>query len=88
MRRTAEFKLKNASILDNLMPVDEEKSFLENNVVNVLVDRDQKGRRILITYNGGKYISFPLDNIACYLLFYGIQVSSSNRRGRGDWFDD
>jgi hypothetical protein len=56
MRRAAEFKLKNGSILDNLMPVDEEKSFLENNVVNVLVDRDQKGRRILVTYNGGKYL--------------------------------
>jgi hypothetical protein len=37
------------------MPVDEEKSFLENSVVNVLVDRDQKGRRILITHSGCKY---------------------------------
>jgi hypothetical protein len=63
MRRVADFKLKNASILDNLMPADEEKSFLENKVVNVLVDRDQKGRRILVTYNGGKYDLFPLCNI-------------------------
>lgn len=55
MRRTAEFKLKNAALLDNLMPIDEEKSLLENNVVNVLVDRDQKGRRILLTHNGCKY---------------------------------
>jgi hypothetical protein len=53
MRRVADFKLKNASILNNLMPVDEEKTFLENRVVNVLVDRDQKGRRILVTHNGG-----------------------------------
>jgi hypothetical protein len=55
MRRVAEFKLKNAAILDNLMPIDEEKSLLENSVVNVLVDRDQKGRRILVTYNGCKH---------------------------------
>jgi len=56
MKRAAEFKQKNAAILDNLMPADEENAFLENKVVNVLVDRDQKGRRILVTYNGGKYL--------------------------------
>jgi hypothetical protein len=55
MKRAAEFKHKNAPILDNLMPVNEEKVFLDNRIVNVLVDRDQKGRRILVTYNGGKY---------------------------------
>jgi hypothetical protein len=54
MKRAADFKHKNASLLDNLMPADEENAFLENRVVNVLVDRDQKGRRILVTYNGGK----------------------------------
>jgi hypothetical protein len=56
MKRAADFKQKNAAILDNLMPADEENALLENRVVNVLVDRDQKGRRILVTYNGGKYL--------------------------------
>ena len=60
MRRAAEFKQKNAAILDNLMPADEENALLENSVVNVLVDRDHKGRRILVTYNGGKYLLFTL----------------------------
>jgi len=60
MKRAAEFKQKNAALLDNLMPAEEENSFLENRVVNVLVDRDQKGRRILVTYNGGKYLLFTL----------------------------
>jgi hypothetical protein len=60
MKRAAEFKQKNAAILDNLMPADEENALLENRVVNVLVDRDQKGRRILVTYNGGKYLQFTL----------------------------
>lgn len=60
MKRAAEFKQKNASILDNLMPADEENSFLENRVVNVLVNRDQNGRRILVTHSGGKYLLFTL----------------------------
>ena len=60
MKRAAEFKKKNANILDNLMPADEENAFLENAVVNVLVDRDQKGRRILVTYSGGKYRLFTI----------------------------
>jgi len=60
MKRAAEFKQKNAAILDNLMPADEENAFLENRVVNVLVDRDQSGRRILVTHSGGKYRLFTL----------------------------
>ncbi|PSN38163.1 hypothetical protein C0J52_14548 [Blattella germanica] len=54
MKRAAEFKQNNASVLDNIMPIQEEKVFCENDVVNVLVNRDQKGRRILVTNNGGK----------------------------------
>jgi hypothetical protein len=60
MKRTADFKQKNAATLENLMPADEEDALLNNRVVNVLVDRDQKGRRILVTYNGGKYLIFTL----------------------------
>jgi len=60
MKRVAEFKKKNAAILDNLMPADEENSLLENTVVNALADRDQNGRRILVTHSGGKYRQFTL----------------------------
>ena len=55
MKRVAEFKKNNACVLEDLMPEQEEKFFLENNVVNVLADRDQRGRRIMITNHGGKY---------------------------------
>ncbi|KZC14224.1 Clavesin-1 [Dufourea novaeangliae] len=53
MKRVAEFKEKNASLFDNLMPTDEKVAFLEYNVVNVLKGRDHKGRRVL-QVNPGK----------------------------------
>lgn len=53
MRRVAEFKEKNASLLKDLEPANEEQILLETNVVNVLVDRDQLGRRILVANVGG-----------------------------------
>lgn len=56
MRRVAEFKEKNASLLKDLIPVNEKQILIETNVVNVLVDRDQKGRRILVANVGGKYV--------------------------------
>jgi hypothetical protein len=56
MKRVAEFKQKNAALLENLVPSDEESALVENVVINVLVDRDQLGRRILLTHSGGKYL--------------------------------
>lgn len=53
MKRVAEFKEKNASLFDNLMPEDEKVAILENNVVNVLKGTDHKGRRVLLV-NCGK----------------------------------
>ncbi|XP_076634484.1 retinaldehyde-binding protein 1 [Colletes latitarsis] len=53
MRRVAEFKEKNSTLFDNLMPADEKSAILENNVVNVLKGIDHKGRRVLLV-NCGK----------------------------------
>ncbi|XP_043264957.1 retinaldehyde-binding protein 1 [Colletes gigas] len=53
MKRVAEFKEKNSSLFDNLMPADEKSAILENNVVNVLNGTDHKGRRVLLV-NCGK----------------------------------
>lgn len=52
MKRVADYKEKNASLLDNLMPADEKLALLEGNVVNVLKGRDHKGRRILVVNSG------------------------------------
>lgn len=57
MKRIAEFKEKHKDILENLLPEDEKVAFTEHNVVNVLKDRDHKGRRVLIVNCGGKNCS-------------------------------
>lgn len=54
MRRIAEFKRDNASLLDGLLPEQEKDAFLDHKVVNVLKGRDHKGRRVLIVSVGGK----------------------------------
>lgn len=53
MKRIAEFKEKHKQLLDNLLPHDEKEAFIEHNVVNVLTNRDHKGRRILLVNCGG-----------------------------------
>lgn len=55
MERVADFKVKYANVIGKLMPDDEKKIMLEQNVVNVLVDRDQDGRRILLAHEGGRW---------------------------------
>lgn len=55
MKRIADFKEKHKGILEGLTPEDEKEAITEHNVVNVLKDRDHKGRRILIVNCGGQY---------------------------------
>jgi len=55
MKRLADFKFKNDKIVANPLPREEKKLFTDNNVVNVLVDRDQKNRRVLVLNMGCKY---------------------------------
>lgn len=56
MRRVAEFKRENASLLDGLLPEHVKEAFLEHQVVNVMKGRDDKGRRVLIVNVGGKKV--------------------------------
>ncbi|EZA59216.1 clavesin-1 [Ooceraea biroi] len=53
MKRVAEFKDKNAALLNNLMPNDEKEGFMEHNIINVMKGKDHKHRRILMM-NVGK----------------------------------
>ncbi|CAK9799176.1 Retinaldehyde-binding protein 1 [Anthophora quadrimaculata] len=48
IKRVADFKEKNASLIDNLMPEDEKPAILSTRMVNVLKNRDHKGRRVLL----------------------------------------
>lgn len=54
MKRIADFRKANAEILKNVSPETDKDSFLNSKVVNVLVDRDQKRRRILVMNLGSK----------------------------------
>lgn len=54
MKRIAEFREKYKDLLGNLLPEQEKDAFTNHNVVNVLIDRDQKGRRVLIVNCGGE----------------------------------
>ena len=68
MRRIAEFKKDNFKLLHNLMPGDEKVAFSEHDVVNVLTNRDQDGRRILTVNCGGKTLVSRLRDLRYKLL--------------------
>ncbi|RZC39186.1 retinaldehyde-binding protein 1, partial [Asbolus verrucosus] len=52
MKRISDFKVKYKDILENLLPEDEKEAFTQHNVVNVLTNRDHKGRRVLLVNVG------------------------------------
>lgn len=65
MKRIAEFKVKNKKVLENLIPEDEKTAFTDYDVVNVLKDRDDKGRRVLIVKCGSKYDFIFSETYSC-----------------------
>lgn len=58
MMRLATFKDKNQKIVANPLPTEEKKLFTDNSVVNVLVDRDHKNRRVVILSMGCEYLHY------------------------------
>ena len=59
MKRVADFKVKhNDTIGASLTPISERDSMIDNRVVNVLTERDQFGRRVLIAHIGGNSMIF------------------------------
>lgn len=74
MERVANFKVKYANIIGNVMPDDEKKIMLEQNVVNVLVDRDQNGRRILVANEGAQWNTKEVSGDQMFRLFYLVHV--------------
>ncbi|XP_046746642.1 retinaldehyde-binding protein 1 [Diprion similis] len=76
MKRVADFKEKNAALLDNLMPQDEKAAFLENNVVNVLKGRDHKGRRVLLVNAGKSWDPSKVSADQMFRIFYLIHEAA------------
>ncbi|XP_066251257.1 alpha-tocopherol transfer protein-like [Euwallacea similis] len=76
MKRIADFKEKNKAIFDNLLPQDEKQAFIENDVVNVLKDRDHKGRRILVVHCGAIWDPSKVSTDQMLRLFYLIHEAA------------
>ncbi|VVC45837.1 Cellular retinaldehyde binding/alpha-tocopherol transport,CRAL/TRIO, N-terminal domain,CRAL-TRIO lipid [Cinara cedri] len=76
MKRLADFKEKNNKIIGNPLPREEKRLFTENNVVNVLVDRDQKNRRVLILNMGSAWDPKKLNSEELFKVLYLIQVAA------------
>ncbi|KAF5274944.1 hypothetical protein FQR65_LT04285 [Abscondita terminalis] len=55
MKRIAEFKEKNKNLVENLMPQEVQEVVSQHDIVNVLKDRDHKGRRVLIQHGGSRW---------------------------------
>lgn len=74
MRRIAEFKKNYKNLLHNLMPEDERRAFTEHNVVNVLANRDQKGRRVLLVNCGALWDPKQVSSEQLFRMFYLIHL--------------
>lgn len=76
MKRIAEFKVKHAQYLDNLMPDDERDAFIQHKVVNVLTDRDHKGRRVLVVNCGALWDPSKVTADQIFRMFYLIHEAA------------
>uniref|UniRef100_A0A0A9Z9F5 Clavesin-1 n=3 Tax=Lygus hesperus TaxID=30085 RepID=A0A0A9Z9F5_LYGHE len=74
MGRVADFKIKHESTIGNCMPDDEKQAWLDHKVVNVLVDRDQHGRRVLIANLGSLWDTKNVTGDTVFKLFYLIHI--------------
>lgn len=76
MRRIAEFRKSNAQLLDGLLPIHEEVSFMKHDVVNVLKGRDSHGRRVLVVNVGGSWDPRQVNADQLFRLFYLIHLAA------------
>lgn len=76
MRTTAEFKKNNIEIIRNLMPEDERAAFCDYNVVKVLTNRDQLGRRVLVVNVGELWDTKGVSGEQLFRLFYLIHIAA------------
>jgi len=74
MRRVADFKVKHAVLLDNLMPSDEKEAMTKNNIVNVLKDKDHKNRRVLLVNAGKTWDPSKVTSDQIFRIFYLIHA--------------
>ncbi|XP_071052632.1 retinaldehyde-binding protein 1-like, partial [Onthophagus taurus] len=85
MKRVANFREKYKDLFDGLLPEHEKLNFINNNIVNILVNRDHKGRRVLIinagTWNPSKVSSDQILRILYLLHLAAVQEPETQVRG-------
>ncbi|XP_063698391.1 retinaldehyde-binding protein 1 isoform X2 [Culicoides brevitarsis] len=74
MRRIADFRKTYHDLVYKLMPEDEKAAFCENNVVNILTNRDQKGRRVMIVNAGAIWDPNAVSVDQMFRMFYLIHL--------------
>ncbi|XP_014599850.1 PREDICTED: alpha-tocopherol transfer protein-like [Polistes canadensis] len=76
LKRIADFKVKNASLINNLMPTDEKVAILEHNLVNVLKGRDDKRRRVLLINVGKSWDPSKVSADQLFRILYLIHIAA------------
>ncbi|KAI4455098.1 alpha-tocopherol transfer protein-related [Holotrichia oblita] len=76
MKNVAEYRAKYKTIFDNLMPEDERDTFVNYNVVNILKDRDQLGRRVCVINAGKTWDTSKVTNDKLLRCLYLIQLAA------------
>ncbi|XP_014253369.1 clavesin-1 isoform X2 [Cimex lectularius] len=74
MKKVSDFKVKHAAVIGSVLPDDEKSAMVDHNVVNVLVDRDQNGRRVLIANLGSLWDTRAINGDQIFKLFYMVHV--------------
>jgi len=76
LKRALQFKEDHKGALADLLPSDEEKAFLETGAINVLVNRDQKERRIMVLFAGAQWDPNILSTEQIFRMFYLIHQAA------------
>jgi len=74
LRRIADFRKDNAKVVKNLTPGDHKKAFTETDVLNVLIDKDHLGRRMIVLKQGGNWNPEQIDNDEIFQLLYLMHI--------------
>lgn len=74
MRRIADFKKNNHPLMHNLFPIDEKISFTDHEIVNVLTNKDHKGRRVLIMNCGKAWDPKQINAEKMFRLFFLVHL--------------
>ncbi|CAH1396932.1 unnamed protein product [Nezara viridula] len=75
MKRVADFKDK-YTLIAGVRPDDEKSLILEHKTVNIMANRDHKGRRVLIANIGGSWDTKNISGDQIFRLFYLIHVGA------------